>query len=68
MQSDPIVITGGKNILKSIGYRHISIKRLVEDEGLPAWQEKKMWRAIESELVEWLMERRERFKAPADRL
>ena len=63
-----IMINGERAITKSVGLSHLPIKQLVDEEGLPAWQEgeRGTWRAIIEELQAWARERRERFsKAPS---
>ena len=63
-QDKHIVIVGRKAICRAIGYNPREMHRLVEKDGLPAWQEGQnmKWRAICSELESWLKKRRKKYQ------
>jgi len=50
---EPVWVSGSRDIGKCIGEGKNQIKRLVEQEGLPARKIFKKWRAIYSDLEEW---------------
>lgn len=51
-----LLIKGADAIARAIGERRHDIKRLVDEEGLPAWQKDGQgpWRARPSSLDKWL--------------
>jgi hypothetical protein len=55
-------LSGAEQIAAFIGENPDRIKHLVENEGLPAWRRTPlgMWRAIDSELSQWLVEQSEK--------
>ncbi len=55
-----ILIIGKKNLAQALGVGHNQIRALVENEGLPAWQDggRKVWKALPDEVAAWCKARR----------
>jgi len=62
-----ILIIGKKQLAQELGVGHNQIRRLVEEEGLPAWQEggRKVWRALPEEVAAWCKARRRKYRLRA---
>lgn len=57
-----ILIIGKKSLAQVLGVGHNQIRALVENEGLPAWQDggRKVWKALPDEVAAWCKARRRR--------
>ena len=56
----PFLLRGAKEICDAVGESPRDIKRLVEEEGLPAWKrsghQREPWKASPQRLAEWAAE------------
>lgn len=59
----PLCYRGAKEICIAIGEDHKKLCTLVEKEGLPAFRRngKGTWRALETDLVQWLEIQRDKY-------
>lgn len=64
-----ILIIGKKQLAQELGVGHNQIRHLVEEEGLPAWQDggRKVWKALPDEVAAWCKARRRKQRLRAQK-